>query len=137
MQAWQALCLLRRWSQALPVPTWQEAKLYHRECVVSWDGEGGSFARDRLDLHRHPYVAGVDKEAVEDLKTKVTVYENLLESKESKTAESKAARQELGEIFDQADEILSEELDNMIELIKDSDQDFYNKYQAARVIKDI
>lgn len=80
---------------------------------------------------------GVNKEAVEDLKTKVATYEDLVESKEDKTAESKAARQELGEFFDQADEILYEELDSMVELIKNNDSDFYNRYQAARVIKDI
>lgn len=80
---------------------------------------------------------GVTQADVEDLKAKVTAFEEAFGSKESKVAESKSARKELGELFDEADELLYEELDNMIELVKDADPEFYNKYQSARVIKDL
>ena len=35
------------------------------------------------------------------------------------------------------DEILKEELDTIIELVKSRDTEFYNQYRAMRVIKDL
>lgn len=80
---------------------------------------------------------GVDQAIVDGLKTKITNFENAMGTKESKFAESKAARQELGELFDVADDVLKEDLDYLVELTKDHSPEFYNKYQAARVIKDL
>lgn len=80
---------------------------------------------------------GIEQEDIESLKQKIDVFEKALGSKETRVAESKAAREELKELFDEADELLYEELDSMIELVKNTDAEFYNKYQAARVIKDL
>jgi hypothetical protein len=80
---------------------------------------------------------GMTEEFVNDFKTKLDNFNSALGSKESRVAESKSARQELGEDFDMTDEVLYEELDGMIELVKKADPEFYNKYQAGRTIKDI
>lgn len=80
---------------------------------------------------------GITKEFASDFKTKLESFSAALGSKESRVAESKSVRQELGEDFDMTDEVLYEELDGMIELVKKSDPEFYNKYQAGRIIKDL
>ena len=82
-----------------------------------------------------PY--GITAALMTDLNNKVTAYEKALGSKESKFAESKASRQELGSLFEDADDLLKEDLDTFVDMMKDVNKEFYNKYQAARVIKDV
>jgi predicted transcriptional regulator len=64
-------------------------------------------------------------------------YDTTLSSKESKAAESKAARAALTQQFQEVDEILKEDIDTLMELMKQRNKEFYNQYQAARVIKDL
>ena len=80
---------------------------------------------------------GITDKFIGDFKSTLDSFNSALGSKESRVAESKSARQELSQDFDEADEVLYEELDGMIELVKNSDPEFYNKYQAGRIIKDI
>jgi len=80
---------------------------------------------------------GVTVETVTDFENKVSFYENALGGKDSKFAESKAARQGLNTLFDKANEILKEELDQMMGLVRSSQSGVYNQYAAARVIKDL
>jgi hypothetical protein len=42
----------------------------------------------------------------------------------------------MSELFDAADDLLNEELDKFMEIIKRSESEFYDKYFAARIIKD-
>lgn len=92
-----------------------------------------TISQRQTDLERF----GITEEFVSDFKTKLESFDAALGSKESRVAESKSTRQELGEDFDMTDEVLYEELDGMIELIKKADPEFYNRYQAGRTIKDI
>jgi hypothetical protein len=51
--------------------------------------------------------------------------------------ESKTARKSLFERFDKADEILKSDIHTLAKVIKTSDDNFYNQYQAARSIRDM
>ena len=82
-----------------------------------------------------PY--GITSALITDLNSRITTYENTLGSKESKFAESKASRQELGSLFEDADDLLKEDLDTFVDMMKEGNKGFYNKYQAARIIKDL
>ena len=48
-----------------------------------------------------------------------------------------ATRVALTELFAKADELLKDEADGIVEVVKESHPDFYNQYFAARVIKDL
>ena len=52
-------------------------------------------------------------------------------------AGSVASREELTQLFQKADALLTHELDPMIEMYEDIESNFYNSYLAARVIKDL
>ena len=80
---------------------------------------------------------GLSSKDLTDFNNKVRAYDKALTNKESKGAEGKAARKELKEEFSTADEILKEEIDNFMAIIKSKDIEFYNAYQALRVIKDL
>lgn len=54
-----------------------------------------------------------------------------------KIPESKVARKILYEAFAEADEILKEEIDKIMEVVKEQHRDFYDQYKAARMIRDI
>jgi hypothetical protein len=73
-----------------------------------------------------------------DAFTKALVnYRERVKSKEIKIATAKAARKTLFESFRKATEILTEDLDTLIELIKPGNPDFYNQYRAARSIRNL
>jgi len=80
---------------------------------------------------------GISAENIEALKTSIESFSLQLNDHHLKHAESKAARDMLYSAFDAANEILKEELDVLIKLVKAGDIEFYNQYQAARVIKDL
>lgn len=67
----------------------------------------------------------------------VANYEKSIEVQEDSFAQSKAPRQRLGELFDLAEEILNEELDAMMDRIKNDHSGFYKDYQENRVIRDL
>ena len=48
-----------------------------------------------------------------------------------------AIRKTLSELFDKADDLLREESDAIVEVLKETKLSFYNQYFAARVIKDL
>jgi cell division GTPase FtsZ len=74
-----------------------------------------------------PY--GVSDELISDLSKKIEIYDAKSNDKEGNFAESKNARQALTEAFEHANEILIEEVDSIMEYIKDIHADFYGKYQ--------
>ncbi|NCQ19599.1 MAG: hypothetical protein GW805_14895, partial [Ignavibacteria bacterium] len=48
-----------------------------------------------------------------------------------------ATRVALTKLFEKTDALLNEEADMLVEVVKESQPDFYNQYFAARVIKDL
>ena len=81
-----------------------------------------------------PY--GISAEDIEFLGKSMEQCSLRLDELRHKSAESKAAREVLTETFQKTDEILKEDIDIMVGLLRTKDIDFYNKYQAARTIKD-
>ena len=80
---------------------------------------------------------GITADKIADLKTKADAYTAAIGAKESSVADRKGARGTLDDLFSQVDELLNEELDRYMELLRAADTEFYNTYFAARVIKDI
>ena len=92
---------------------------------------------------------GVTPAVLTDLQTKTAAFSTpacrnalrragtALGDRESSVAERVGAGAALGDLFDQMDELLKDELDRLIETVRESERDFYNEYFAARVIKDI
>jgi hypothetical protein len=79
---------------------------------------------------------GIDSE-ITALDERITKYDLSINSKETKNAESHAARAALDKVIENADEILNEEFDNLIEVIRGKNPDIFNKYKSARVTKDL
>ena len=79
----------------------------------------------------------ITQEHIDNLKNKIDTYEAKSDLKENRFAERKNARQELGQRFVDANEILIEELDTLVEFIKDKHSEFYGDYQAARLINNV
>jgi hypothetical protein len=57
-------------------------------------------------------------------------------ARESSIASRKGARGTMYSLFAEADEVLNEEIDHFMELIRPAETEFYNKYFTARIIKD-
>jgi hypothetical protein len=74
---------------------------------------------------------------IRELEKKINNYENILKTKEKKSAEKISSTNMLKEEFKNSDYILNNELDKLIELVKTENTDFYNQYKAARSIKDL
>mgnify|MGYP001031277974 CR=1 FL=1 len=117
----------------------------------------GDFKRSDLDKMRDtqllPTVLGIKNEAdansaslvpygvtpviITDLDSKMTDYNAALGSKESSFSVKGAAYTALLGLFDSADDILKNKLDNLMEGFKTSDNEFYNQYKIAREIHDL
>lgn len=80
---------------------------------------------------------GITAEQLELFKTRLENYRLYIDSQQHKIAESKAARDQLYQAFDKADEILKEDLDRLIEVVKNQNHELYITYKAARVIRDL
>ena len=72
-----------------------------------------------------------------ELQEKITAFGEALDGKDTGFANRSALRIALTEKFDEADSILTELLDALIELVRKSNTLFYDQYYAARVIKDL
>jgi hypothetical protein len=80
---------------------------------------------------------GITPEKITALRTLIDNYDAAMGGKDTGFAEKSAARKGLTDAFNKADDILKGELDNLIELYRNGDIDFYNSYQSARAIKDL
>ena len=69
--------------------------------------------------------------------TKSIAYDNSLGDKESSFSTKSSAGSVMSGIFKQADTILTDQLDRMMEKFNSSDQQFYLEYKSAREIKDL
>lgn len=80
---------------------------------------------------------GVTAEMIIDLAGKIDMFSAALGERESSAAKSTGATASLVNLFALVDELLNEELDRLVELLRESNTNFYNEYFAARVIKDL
>jgi hypothetical protein len=74
---------------------------------------------------------------LDDLKARIAVYENALKEVASGMAERTGAKTAVSDLFVQADLVLKEQLDPMMQIFRINDPEFHNDYRAARVIMDI
>ncbi len=82
-----------------------------------------------------PY--GINDEFLTSVQGHYTEFNSALNNRSDERAESIAAREKLTRLFDEADRMLKNELDPLIEIYCDINPDFCNAYKAARVIKDL
>ena len=80
---------------------------------------------------------GIDEAKLSAIKTQIDKYAAALEGTEVKAAEKTATRQALSQAYDQADHVLYDMIDPLMEIFRSSDSYFYNQYFSARVIKDL
>lgn len=80
---------------------------------------------------------GVAPAEIAALDTKSIAYDNSLGDKESSLSTQSSAGKVMSNIFDQADALLKDQLDRMMEKFASSDQQFYLEYKSAREIKDL
>jgi hypothetical protein len=81
--------------------------------------------------------SGMTDQSLTDLEGVVKNYEDAVNKKDSKQAEGKASRKDLKDLFSEVDDILKNDLDRLIEMVRTDNADFYNRYKAARSIKDL
>jgi len=80
---------------------------------------------------------GVTTAEIEAFDKAFDTFKQLVDTKGIKAAESKAARKLLHECFDKADDIIYNDIDKLMEMVKPMDPDFYRQYKAARSIRDL
>jgi hypothetical protein len=79
---------------------------------------------------------GIGQERIDDLKSKTDAYAMTIGVHEASVAERIGARGRMSEMFDNADDLLREELDRYMELLRPTEVEFYNKYFSARLVRD-
>ncbi|MDP3150488.1 MAG: hypothetical protein Q8N83_15300 [Ignavibacteria bacterium] len=79
----------------------------------------------------------VDDAEINDLKEKAATFSNATANNKTSFTGKVGARVSLTELFDNADEVLKVDLDNLMLRMKKNYPDFYIEYQAARVTKDL
>jgi hypothetical protein len=71
------------------------------------------------------------------LRAKVDTYSQAIGLRESSVGEHSGAYVALQQLYDQADELLGDELDRLIELIRIPEPQIYDQYFALRSVKDL
>jgi len=80
---------------------------------------------------------GVTQAKLDLVDAKLEALKNAKGNKDVSFTDRSATRVALTQLFDKADELLKDEADGIVEVVKESHPDFYNQYFAARVIKDL
>ena len=80
---------------------------------------------------------GITPAMITSLQTRIADFDAALGTREESVSLRVAAGQELENFFKQADDILMNQTDKMMELFRTSDTQFYNEYKNARVIRDL
>jgi hypothetical protein len=80
---------------------------------------------------------GFDAEKLAALKTKVETYGVSIGAQEVGVTDRKGARTTMNELFDEVDELLHEEVDRLMEVLRPLEAELCNKYFSARVVKDL
>ncbi len=94
---------------------------------------------DLAKANREELAAGyaITDAMLEDLKSRTTAYDLSVKDLASGMAERVGARTAVSDLFVQADEVIKEEIDPMMQIFRVTDPEFFNDFRAARVIKDI
>jgi len=82
-----------------------------------------------------PY--GITAETLTALGNKLAALEDSAENKSTGHTNRSALRTKLDDLFESTDDLLSEQLDHLIELLREKESAFYNQYFAARVVYDL
>ena len=94
--------------------------------------------KNTADTYAADLVAyGVAAPDIAALETKSTAYNTSLGGKESSFSTKSSAGRVMEDLFKQADTILTDQLDRMMEKFNSSDQQFYLEYKSAREIRDL
>jgi len=80
---------------------------------------------------------GFDAAKVALVKTRVDTYAASIGIRESSVGEHSGARIALMQMYDQADELLNDDLDRLMELIRSSEPQLYSQYFALRSVKEL
>ncbi|MGD1046586.1 MAG: hypothetical protein ABR936_14865, partial [Bacteroidota bacterium] len=80
--------------------------------------------------------SNITADSIAALKAKAQAYRTSIGARESGVAGRMGARTSMEELFAKADEILEEEIDPAMELIRATKTQFYNEYFTLRVVKD-
>jgi hypothetical protein len=80
---------------------------------------------------------GVTSEDIDEFEELVKKFDEATSDREAGVAQRKSATSELVTLFESADDLLEDELDALMEKFRQTDNQFFNAYQAARVIKDL
>lgn len=80
---------------------------------------------------------GITQAKLDLVDAKLTALKSAVGKKDSGFTDHVAIRKTLSELFDKADDLLREEADAIVEVLKETKLSFYNQYFAARVIKDL
>jgi hypothetical protein len=78
---------------------------------------------------------GISAADIDSLDRAITLFTAHVSTVQQKSAESVAAREALSTLFKKADDILKEDIDTMMDIVKSRDVEFYNQYKAARSIR--
>ncbi len=85
------------------------------------------------DLEAYGIAAG----EIEEFVKATEAYREATDTRDRKFTESKATHQVMHNMFKKADDILKEDLDTILETLREKDPDFYLQYKAARNIHDL
>ena len=80
---------------------------------------------------------GVDATMITSLQTRMDDFDAALGTREEGVANHTAATKKVEDFFTEADTILYEQVDKMMELFRTSDTPFYDAYKDARVVRDL
>lgn len=80
---------------------------------------------------------GFGAEKLADLKAKAETYAASIGARKVSVADRKGARGTMNDLFDKTDELIHEELDRYMEMLRPTETELYNKYFSARVVKDL
>ncbi len=72
-----------------------------------------------------------------DFKSRIAAYDAAIQDVGTGIAARVGARTAVGDLFIQADDLLKEEIDPLMEMFRMKEPELYDNYHAARVIKDI
>ena len=80
---------------------------------------------------------GITPAMITSLQTRITEFNSALGTREESMALRVAAGAEVEGFFKDADNILTNQMDTIMEVFRESDTQFYNEYKNARVIRDL
>ncbi|MCX6151788.1 MAG: hypothetical protein NTX22_14790 [Ignavibacteriales bacterium] len=79
----------------------------------------------------------INAEVITEIQTATDSFNLSIDKKGGGEADESSARDEVNVIYDEIDDILANHLDNLVEMQREKEPNFYNAYYSARVIKDL